>query len=392
VVADREARLLVFNPAAERILGRSSSLAATERWDPLYKVYRPDRVTPYATEDMPLFRAIRGESLDHAELYIAHPSLQDGSWMLVNARPLRDDQGEIQGGMVVFHDVTRLKNDERRLAVQYAATRVLSEVDSLTEAIPLILEIVGQRLDWDFGSFWRLEQGVHQLRCVTLWHGSGLAGRVWSARKGAWISELSQDSNFPRWAAAATDGLRSGFAIPILVRGECLGVLEFFSRVSRSPDQGLLEMMTNLGSQIGQFIDRHQMHARVVQSEKLASLGMLSAGVAHEINNPLAYIANNLAVLERDIGSLLTLAAIYEKANDLLASNRPELLGEIDRLNEECDFLYIKENLDKILSSTRQGVKRVAEIVHNLRGFARLDRAAVDQIEIHEALSSALEM
>ena len=159
VVADREARLLVFNPAAERILGRNSSLAATDRWDPLYKVYRPDRVTPYATEDLPLFRAIRGESVDHEELYIAHPSLQDGSWMLVNARPLRDDQGEIQGGMVVFHDVTRRKNDERRLAVQYAATRVLSEVDSLTEAIPLILEIVGQRLDWDFGSFWRLEHG-----------------------------------------------------------------------------------------------------------------------------------------------------------------------------------------------------------------------------------------
>jgi two-component system NtrC family sensor kinase len=412
VVADREARLLVFNPAAERILGRSSSLAATERWDPLYKVYRPDRVTPYATEDLPLFRAIRGESLDHAELYIAHPSLQDGSWMLVNARPLRDDQGEIQGGMVVFHDVTRLKNDERRLAVQYAATRVLSEVDSLTEAIPLILEIVGQRLDWDIGSFWRLEQGVHQLRCVTLWHGSGtvfpnfeemtrkitfapgssLPGRVWSARKGAWIADLSHDSNFPRWAAAATDGLRSGFAIPILVRGECLGVLEFFSRVPRSPDQGLLEMMTNLGSQIGQFIDRHQMHARVVQSEKLASLGMLSAGVAHEINNPLAYIGNNLAVLERDTGSLLTLVATYEKANDLLASSRPELLGEIDRLNEECDFPYIKGNLDKILRSTRQGVTRVAEIVHNLRDFARLDRAAVDQIDIHEALSSALEM
>ena len=412
VVADREARLLVFNPAAERMLGRSSSLAATERWDPLYKVYRPDRVTPYATEDLPLFRAIRGESLDHAELYIAHPSLQDGSWMLVNARPLRDDQGEIQGGMVVFHDVTRLKNDERRLAVQYAATRVLSEVDSLTEAIPLILEIVGQRLDWDIGSFWRLEQGVHQLRCVTLWHGSGtvfpnfeemtrkitfapgssLPGRVWSARKGAWIADLSHDSNFPRWAAAATDGLRSGFAIPILVRGECLGVLEFFSRVPRSPDQGLLEMMTNLGSQIGQFIDRHQMHARVVQSEKLASLGMLSAGVAHEINNPLAYIGNNLAVLERDIGSLLTLVATYEKADDLLASSRPELLGEIDRLNEECDFPYIKGSLDKILRSTRQGVKRVGEIVHNLRDFARLDRAAVDQIDIHEALSSALEM
>ena len=149
--------------------------------------------------------------------------------------------------------------------------------------------------------------------------------------------------------------------------------------------------MTNLGSQIGQFIDRHQMHARVVQSEKLASLGMLSACVAHEINNPLAYIANNLAVLERDISSLLNRWRMYEKANDLLASNRPELLGEIARFNEECDFSYIRQNLDKIMNSTRQGVRRVADIVHNLRGFARLDRAEVDLIDIHEALNSMLE-
>ena len=179
------------------------------------------RRTPPKT--CPCIRAIRGESLDHAELYIAHPSLQDGSWMLVNARPLRDDQGEIQGGMVVFHDITPRKNNERRLAVQYAATRVLSEVDSLTEAIPLILEIVGQRLDWDFGAFWRLEHGGHQLRCVAVWHGpgiefpsfeemtrriasapdSGLPGRVWSTRKSDWVNELSEESGFPRWTAAA---------------------------------------------------------------------------------------------------------------------------------------------------------------------------------------------
>jgi signal transduction histidine kinase len=119
---------------------------------------------------------------------------------------------------------------------------------------------------------------------------------------------------------------------------------------------------------------------------------MLSAGVAHEINNPLAYIANNLAVLERDIASLLDLISIYEQARDLLASHRPDLHGAIERLDEECDFAYIKENLDKILGSTRQGVKRVAEIVHNLRGFARLDRAAVDQIDVHEPIETALEM
>jgi PAS domain S-box-containing protein len=411
VVADRDGRLLVFNPAAERILGRRSGLSA-DRWNPLYPVYQPDRVSPYATEDLPLYRAIRGEAVDHLEVYIADPSLQDGSWMLVNARPLRDDHGETQGGLVVFHDITRRKNFESRLAVQYAATRVLAEVDSLKEANPQIMEIIGQRLDWDFGSFWRLDPGMQQMRCITVWRrpnplfprfeeltrkttltpGIGVTGRAWATRAAAWIPDVSADADSPRREAAAADGLRSGFAVPVLVRGECLGIFEFFSHQSRSPDLELLEMLTNLGSQIGQFIERHQMHARVVQSEKLASLGMLSAGVAHEINNPLAYIANNLAVLERDIASLLMLVSTYEQAHELLAAHRPGILAEIGRLNDDCDFAYIKENLDKILASTRQGVKRVAEIVSNLRGFVRLDRAAADQVDVHEALSSALDM
>jgi PAS domain S-box-containing protein len=412
VVADSDARFIVFNPAAERILGHGRVESPPQEWSRLYEVFLPDRVTHCPPEDLPLMRAIRGESVDQAELYIAYPSRDDGTWILVTGRPLRDEQGELRGGVVVFHDITRRKKSERRLAAQYETTRVLAEADTPAQASEKILETICESLDWDYGAFWRIDTRSQRLRCATLWHrptasaprfemltrasvlprGVGLPGRVWADGQPAWIPETASDANFPRRLAAEEDGLHAAFAIPIILRGECLGVLEFLSYESRRPDLAILDMMNNLGTQIGQFIEKHQMRARVTQSEKLASLGMLSAGVAHEINNPLAYVANNLAVVERDVRFLLALLAIYEKTDEVLATARPELAKQAARLAGDFDLNYVKENMATTLQSTRQGIKRVADIVQNLRGFARLDHAAVDQADIHETLRTALEM
>ncbi len=345
VVADSNSRFLVFNPAAARILGHGKSDVSAQDWSRHYEVFLPERTTPYPADDLPLARAIRGESVDQAELYIGYPSLDNGTWILITGRPLRDEYGALQGGVVVFHDITRRKRAERRLAAQYGTTRVLAEADSPGESIPRILETICECLDWDLGAFWRVDSVAQRIRCEAVWkrpgaeasallaenhekvleRGIGLPGRVWALGEPEWISDVTNDSTFLRGSAAQADGFHTAFAVPIILRGECLGVLEFFARVPRRTDLDLLEMTGSLASQIGQFIERHQMRARVVQAEKLASLGMLSAGVAHEINNPLAYIGTNLAVLERDSRFVLNLLALYERSADRLATEKPEL-------------------------------------------------------------------
>ena len=143
---------------------------------------------------------------------------------------------------------------------------------------------------------------------------------------------------------------------------------------------------------IHDLTERRRMQAMIVQAEKLASLGLLSAGVAHEINNPLAYVANNLAVLERDCRALSEVLDAYEQAHPALAAARPELAGRIDQIGEAVDLPYIRANLGQLLSSTRQGVKRISGIVENLRAFARLDQAAVDRVDLQQAIAGSLEM
>ncbi len=143
---------------------------------------------------------------------------------------------------------------------------------------------------------------------------------------------------------------------------------------------------------IRDLTERQRLQGRIIQAEKLASLGLLSAGVAHEINNPLAYVTNNLAVLERDVRGLSEVLAAYEEARPTLESTSPEVAERIARLTVENDLPYVQENLGAILKSTRQGVKRVSDIVQNLRGFARLDQAAIDRVDLHAAIASSLEL
>ncbi|CAN5710942.1 hypothetical protein BH23PLA1_BH23PLA1_17350 [soil metagenome] len=154
---------------------------------------------------------------------------------------------------------------------------------------------------------------------------------------------------------------------------------------------GTADKIQYLGS-IRDLTERQRMRDMLVQTEKLASIGLLCAGVAHEINNPLAYVANNLAVLERDLKGVLDLIACYESTHDRLATVAPEALLQAEEIREDLDWDYVRNNLGRLISRTRDGVQRVANIVQNLRSLARTAPPKKEETYLPDLVTVALEM
>ena len=129
-----------------------------------------------------------------------------------------------------------------------------------------------------------------------------------------------------------------------------------------------------------------QSQTHLIQSEKMASLGQLAAGIAHEINNPVNFIYGNLSHVDEYVNNLVTLTQAYQQIN-------PESTQEIKALHEQSKHLdidFILEDLPKTLTSMQMGSDRIRKIVLSLRNFSRLDEAAFKAVDIHEGIDSTL--
>jgi PAS domain S-box-containing protein len=157
VVADLAENLILVNPAAQRLLTLKPVEAGTRQSFRAFEVCQEDMTTRYPDSDRPLSRALRGEQVDDMIVFVRCTDTGKGVWLSANARPLMDRSGVLIGGVVVFHDITELREREEALARQALALRQSQEnyrllVESSTDYAMLMLDSGGTILSWSAGA------------------------------------------------------------------------------------------------------------------------------------------------------------------------------------------------------------------------------------------------
>ena len=249
--------------------------------------------------------------------------------------------------LVLASVVSEGRRAEQRLQVQDAISRILAESPSLRAAASQIIRVLCELAGWDWGAMWNIDRGANELYCVEAWHvpstqmphfetdtkfrrftlGIGLPGRVWSSGKAAWIPDVSTDNNFPRAPLAARDGLHSAFGFPIKLGDEILGVIECFSREVREPDDHFLQMVSHIGEQVGQFMERKRAESEIATLNKTLVSDLAAMTRLQQLSTKLVQI--------HDMGSLMN--DILDVAIEISDAD----MGNVQLFERESEILKI---------------------------------------------------
>ncbi len=202
----------------------------------------------------------------HADGYVG--------WALVSVS-LMSDHGRPLYFVLGIDEIISRQRLERLRAIPVAVTRMLAEAPALEAAARRILQRLCEDLGWQVGQLWIRDREEDVLRLRDFWHapslevaahginskttlfpGIDLPGQIWAGREPVWIVDIASDHRFAPPAGAPGAGLHGAFGFPVLNGDEVTGVVNFYSNECCEPDKDLLTMVTDIGSQIGQFIER----------------------------------------------------------------------------------------------------------------------------------------
>ena len=279
---DARGKIETWNVGAERIFGYSAEEAVGRHFSILFTADDRSHGAPERELETAVVAGRAEDTRWHAR--------KDGSLIFADGvtTAIREEGGTVTGFAKIARDITERYRAEQRLAAQLALTDLLRKDAPVEDTIRSVMQTICENLGWDFGGLWMIDESGDSIRCAEHWHadgisegaanalcdgkplprGQGVPGLVWESEQATWISDFSDTARFPRAARAAAAGLRAAFGFPIVHQGRITGVMEFFSREQREPDQPLMPVMTLIGSQIGEYIERRRTAQALRESEE----------------------------------------------------------------------------------------------------------------------------
>lgn len=213
------------------------------------------------------------------------------------------------------------------------------------------------------------------------------------------IIELNTFANLPMLVGSALEAVLLSLALANRInilkkenereQREKLEVLKENERLIKEQNVYLEKMVNSRTEELEQTLKNLQnTQTQLVNQEKMASLGQLTAGIAHEINNPINFVSSNISPLKRDLNDILEMIALYREKGEQEFS--PESKKELKSFEDDIELDYLLEEVDQLLQGIDDGAKRTVEIVRGLRLFSRVDEQDVKKVNLHDGLDSTL--
>lgn len=324
--------------------------------------------------------------------YSARLRCKDGSikHVRINSSVFRE-QGRFVHTRCFTRDITNRRQTRRRLALQYEVTRLLSESVDFIESARKILQVTCRGLEWDAGGLWTIDHDAEVLRCVDFYatsptlvpefekcsrgivlkRGEGLPGRIWEQGEPARIDYIANDPNFPLVAVARQEDINSAFGFPILLGDEILGVLDFFSKEIKEPDDELLQLAASIGGQIGQFTKRKRAEGERAELLERERTARADAEKANRLKDEF------LATLSHELRTPL---------NAVIGWSRMLNSGRLDDASAAHALVVIERNA----WSQKQIIEDILDVSRVITGKLQLNLGAVDLVAVVDTALDAV--